>query len=294
MRRRARRRTRGARHRSGADRRPARRDARGREAGRSGRVRHGCRVLVGLRRGGRRRAIAGQPRSTCARSSGRPWCGARTKRRSPARPSGRSATRSSAMRRMRRSPEPRRSDKHRSRCRLDRVVGRARTTTPSCLAHHYVTRAPTSRLPAGLEYSELSGVALAAVRQAGNRALRAARVRGRRSASIDALSSSSPADDPTRARLQLRARTLALLFSEARAGDELLAARDAFLELGDREGVTETEVLLAELSRGTGKRERFEKHVAAVQALAGELSSSPVKARALLTIADGLQRPRRA
>ena len=71
----------------------------------------------------------------------------------------------------------------------------------------------------------------------------------------------------------------ALWFSEGEGEDELLAAR-AVLELGDREGATEAEALLAEVSWVRGRRKRrAEMEVAAVSVR--ELAS-PAKARALL------------
>ena len=180
-------------------------------------------------------------------------------------------------------PRARRSDKHRRVAGWIESLGRP-DDHAELLAHHYVSALDLAAA-AGLDTSELSGVALAAVRQAGERALAlhafavAARFYRR---ALELL----PVGDPARARLQLELGR-SLLFSEARGDEELLAARDALSELGDREGVTEAEILLAELSRASGRRERFEKHVAAVEATAGELRSSPVKARALLTIGMG-------
>jgi class 3 adenylate cyclase/tetratricopeptide (TPR) repeat protein len=180
-------------------------------------------------------------------------------------------------------PRARRADKHRRVAGWIEALGRP-DDHAEFLAHHYVSALDLATA-AGLDTSELSSVALAAVRQAGERAqalhafTAAARFYRR---ALELL----PADDPTRARLQLELGR-SLLFSEAQGDDELLAARDGLSVLGDREGVAEAEILLAELSRISGRRERFEKHVAAVETLAEELSSSPVKTHALLTIATG-------
>jgi tetratricopeptide (TPR) repeat protein len=180
-------------------------------------------------------------------------------------------------------PRARRADTHRRVAGWIETLGRA-DDHAELVAHHYVSALDLAAA-AGLDTTELAGVAFAAVRQAGERALAlhafAAAARFYRRA-LELLT----ADDPSRARLQLELGR-SLLFSDARGDDELLAARDTFLELGDLDGATEAEILLAELSRGAGRRERFETHLAAVETLAPDLSSSPVKARALLTIGMG-------
>jgi class 3 adenylate cyclase/tetratricopeptide (TPR) repeat protein len=180
-------------------------------------------------------------------------------------------------------PRVQRSDQHRRVAGWIESLGRP-DDHAELLAHHYVSALDLAAA-AGLDTGELSEVALASVRQAGDRAVAlhafaaAARFYRRALELLDA-------KDPARARLLLELGR-SLFFSEAQGEDELLAARDAFLELGDHEGTTETEVLLAELSRVAGRRERFELHLAAVEATAGELRPSPVKARALLTIGMG-------
>ena len=180
-------------------------------------------------------------------------------------------------------PRARRSDKHRRVAGWIETLGRP-DDHAELLAHHYVSALDVAAA-AGLDTSELAPVALAAVRQAGERAqalhafTAAARFYRR---ALELL----PADDPARARLQLELGR-SLYISEGLGDDELLLARDALSVLGDREGVTEAEILLAELSRYSGRRERFEEHVATIETLADELGSSPVKARALLTIGMG-------
>ena len=180
-------------------------------------------------------------------------------------------------------PRAPRSEKHRRVADWIESLGRP-DDHAELLAHHYLSALDLAAA-AGLDTSELSGVALATVRQAAERALAlhafAAAARFYRRA-LELL----PAGEPARARLQLELGR-SLYFSEAQGEDELLGARDELSALDDREGVTEAEVLLAELSRGSGRRERFEQHLAAVEALAPDLSSSPVKARALLTIGVG-------
>ena len=149
------------------------------------------------------------------------------------------------------------------------------------LAHHYLATLDLGAA-AGLDVTEVSARALAATQQAGDRAnalhafAAAARLYRR---ALELL----PEHDLARGPLLLKL-SRALYLSEGGGEKELLAARDALRETGDVEGMTEAELLLADLYRDAGEAALYREHFATARSLASELGPSPVKANALLGI----------
>ena len=150
------------------------------------------------------------------------------------------------------------------------------------LAHHYLA-AHDLASAAGLEVAELTGRALAAVRQAGDRAIAlhafaAAAGFYRRAHDLMGL------DDPARPRLLLQLGR-ALWIAEGGGEDELLAASKALRAADDREGAAQAEELLVDGYWGRGQREKAAAHLEVASTLVGELEPSPAKAAALCFLA---------
>jgi class 3 adenylate cyclase/tetratricopeptide (TPR) repeat protein len=143
------------------------------------------------------------------------------------------------------------------------------------LAHHYATALELTRA-AGRSDAELAEPAARALRVAGQRAL--------------GLNAFATAADYLRGALDLwppgDADRAELLFELGRADflarqegrDALEAARDLFLETGNRERAAETEALLAELAFGRGEGELLDNHLERAGRLVAELPSSSTKA----------------
>lgn len=131
------------------------------------------------------------------------------------------------------------------------------------VAHHYLS-ALELRRAAGREVDELATRAQVALRDAGDRAaaLNALPQAERYYAEALAL---MPEDDPERPELLLRhGRTQFLRREEGE--HELESARDGFLAAGDRARAAEAGLMLAQISWGSGWRDRTRSHLADARA----------------------------
>ena len=150
------------------------------------------------------------------------------------------------------------------------------------LAHHYLAALDLASA-AGLEVAELPERALAAVRQAGDRALALHAFAAAAGFYRRAHDLTEP-DDPARPRLLLQLGR-ALWIAEGGGEEELLAASTALRATDDREGAAQAEELLVDGYWGRGQRESAAAHLEVASALVGELEPSPAKAAALCFLA---------
>jgi class 3 adenylate cyclase len=153
------------------------------------------------------------------------------------------------------------------------------------LARHYLSAYELSAA-AGTHVRDLSERVLSTAQQAGDRALALhayASAAGFYRRALDL----ADEDDARRPRLLLELGR-SLYLSEASGESELLEARAAYVRVGDLEGATEAELLLADLYRAAGDRELFERQLTALRSHVAELTPSDVKARAQLRIVGAL------
>jgi class 3 adenylate cyclase len=179
-------------------------------------------------------------------------------------------------------PRAQRAGKHQAAAEWIESLGRAEEQS-ELLAHHYLE---------GLEYAKASGQDTSDLAEKGRVALRAA---GDRAYELTALAAAVrfyeaalelwPADAPDRPELCLRAAEAAWnLSAEASEAERVTAALDGLLHAGDKELAAEAEVLLANIYWYAGQRARVDEHLAAAEALVGELAPTRAKARVLTQV----------
>jgi class 3 adenylate cyclase len=146
------------------------------------------------------------------------------------------------------------------------------------VAHHYATALQLARA-AGEDVEELAPRARVAFRDAGDRAATLHALPAAERYYADALTL-TPADDPERPDLLFRHGQMRWLRSEEGA-DEIREARDASLEVGDRERAAEAALFLAQVEWRAGRRDRMREHMEDASALVADLPPSRIQAAVL-------------
>jgi hypothetical protein len=142
------------------------------------------------------------------------------------------------------------------------------------VAHHYANALELTRA-AGQDAGELVPRGRAAFRQAGDRAATLHALPAAERYYADALALAP--DDP---ELLFRHGRVRWLRTEEGA-DEVQAARDAFLEAGDRAGAGEAMLFLAQAAWIEGRQDRTREHMADATELIADLPPSPIRAAVL-------------
>jgi class 3 adenylate cyclase/tetratricopeptide (TPR) repeat protein len=178
-------------------------------------------------------------------------------------------------------PRADRSDKHRRVAEWIESLGRPEDHA-EMLAHHYLQALELARA-AGRDGVELVEGARRAARNAGDRAL-----------ALNAFAAASryyaaalelwPTDDRDRPHL-LFAYGHALRWSEDRGEQELEEARDALVEVDERDTAVEVDVLLADLAFNRGNVERAREHLEHASLLVASRARSRARAHLLAHLA---------
>jgi class 3 adenylate cyclase/tetratricopeptide (TPR) repeat protein len=172
-------------------------------------------------------------------------------------------------------PRAPRAEKHRRAAEWIEALGRPEDHA-EMLAHHYLTALELARA-AGAETAALTEPARLALREAGDRAHRlsaypaAKRFYG---AALDLW----PPDDRDRPALLLRYGRILLQTEVGLRADVLTEARDSLFGAGDLGATAEAEVLLGEMFRRQGVRDRAVEHFAQAESLVRDLPLSTSKA----------------
>jgi tetratricopeptide (TPR) repeat protein len=174
-------------------------------------------------------------------------------------------------------PRAARAEKHRRVAEWIESLGRTGDHA-EMLAHHYSNALAFARA-AGQETVALHDRARRAFREAGDRA-RALNAFASAARFYSAALELWPEDDPDRAPLLL-ACGQALRVAETRGAEILVAARDAFLAVGDTEGAAEAEAALGELFWERNDPQSASEHLERAAALVQNLEPSRAKAYVL-------------
>jgi class 3 adenylate cyclase len=180
-------------------------------------------------------------------------------------------------------PRARRAGKHQAAAGWIEGLAEGRgDENAELLAHHYLQ---------ALEYAQASGEDTAEIAERGRVALREA---GDRAFALTAMSAAdrfyraaielSPADDPERGELLLRAAQ-ARWVATAERNDTALEARDALLAGGRNGQAAEAEILLAQMFWYGGDRAAADEHLTAAQTLVRDLPPSHSTASVLSSVA---------
>jgi class 3 adenylate cyclase/tetratricopeptide (TPR) repeat protein len=174
-------------------------------------------------------------------------------------------------------PRAERAEKHRRAAAWIESLGRPQDHA-EMLAYHYSTALDLARA-SGLPTEQLADRGRLVLREAGDRSM-----------ALNAFDSAArsyrsalelwPDDDRERPRLLL-ALGRALALGQEAGEDELVAAVDGLVAVGDRERAAEAEILLADDHWRSGRRDECYAHVEGAVNLVADIPSSPAKARVL-------------
>jgi class 3 adenylate cyclase/tetratricopeptide (TPR) repeat protein len=172
-------------------------------------------------------------------------------------------------------PRAQRAEKHRLAGEWLEGLGRPEDNA-ELLAHHYSSALELARA-AGADTTSLSERAMAALREAGDRAYALAAYPAALAFYRDAVEL-WPRDDPGRPMLLFRYGQATNLVAATQAFEVLAEARDALLAAGDTGTAAEAEMLAGETFWIQGLRDRTLEHVRAAEALVADEPTSYSKA----------------
>jgi predicted ATPase/class 3 adenylate cyclase len=178
-------------------------------------------------------------------------------------------------------PRGDRADKHRRVAQWIDSLGRPEDQA-EMVAHHYLSALELGRA-AGRDVDELAPSARRALRDAGDRAMALNALPQAERYYAEALALTSH-DDPERPELLLR-HGRARFHSREEGEDELEAAREGFVAIGDRARAAEAALMLAHISWGLGSRDRVLIHLEDARDLVADLPASRIQALVLSEVA---------